>query len=181
MGRGRGCAVCATTARATTDGGALVPAALRADGSMVPDGSMMPFPMPPFDMVGAGCTCTEYIPRRRESAGRTSEGALVAMELRWGPMGVGRRRRGGDSRRVCVAVGAFGVVAKGRCGGREGARCKFPKFQRGQGDGAASRRSAVGRNDTIHSNARQRPLECVRRPGAGQDTAAGRQIGCASR
>jgi hypothetical protein len=29
---------------------------------MVPDGSMMPFPMPPFDMICIGCTCTEYIP-----------------------------------------------------------------------------------------------------------------------
>jgi hypothetical protein len=31
------------------------------DGSMVPDGSMMPFPMPPFDMICMGCTCTEYM------------------------------------------------------------------------------------------------------------------------
>lgn len=35
---------------------------LRADGSMVPEGSMMPLPMPAFDMVWTGCACTEYIP-----------------------------------------------------------------------------------------------------------------------
>lgn len=36
------------------------------DGSMVPE-SMMPFPMPPFDMICMGCcTCTEYIQAARE-------------------------------------------------------------------------------------------------------------------
>ena len=37
------------------------------DGSMVPDESMMAFPMPPFDMICMGCcTCTEYIQAARE-------------------------------------------------------------------------------------------------------------------
>jgi hypothetical protein len=47
----------------------VVPAELRAEGSMVPGRSMMPLPMLPFDMVR-----TEYIPRRRRSSrarGRT--------------------------------------------------------------------------------------------------------------
>jgi hypothetical protein len=48
-------------------------------------------------------------------------------------MGQEAWRRRCDARRCGVAEGAFGVVAKGRCGGREVARCEFPKFQRRTG------------------------------------------------
>jgi hypothetical protein len=60
----RGRAWCATGRRdgdGTTTNTALdVPCELRAAGLMVPEGSMMPFPITPFDK-GATC-CSEYIP-----------------------------------------------------------------------------------------------------------------------
>jgi hypothetical protein len=104
-----------------------VPAALRAEGSMVPDGSTMPFPMPPFDMIGTGWTCTEYIPggaRAAELAGRCC--ARRGRGQHAGPMGGGARLgkerlatgywRGGGCIRRRRAVGGGGVG--GGCGGR---------------------------------------------------------------
>jgi hypothetical protein len=75
-GSGSGCNACAASRCAVEqrvamgscdDGGCwarnarrarIVPVGFSCAGLMVPDASMMPFPMPPFDMTG----CMEYIP-----------------------------------------------------------------------------------------------------------------------
>jgi hypothetical protein len=114
-----------------------VPAALRADGSMVPAGSMMPLPMPPFDMVWTGCACTEYIPGGVRAAGLVDAACFCRDEAQQRANG-----RSARPRMMRLAEGWCGgrsirwesVVAKGRC--RCGcvaatvARCKYPKFQR---------------------------------------------------
>jgi hypothetical protein len=58
---------------------------------------MMPFPMPPFDMICRGCTCTEYIPggarateleeasrERREAQRRPNREGAVSVVRRTG-------------------------------------------------------------------------------------------------
>jgi hypothetical protein len=112
------CNVRGAWARADSDGKRIVsvPAALRAEGSMVPDEFMIPFPRPRFDMDGTGCASSEYIP----GGARAVKLAVRACERRGarcrGPMGGGEAGRG-DARRA--AGGAEGACGSGG-GGRKG-------------------------------------------------------------
>lgn len=89
--RGRGVV---TAARRTNS----VPAGLSADGSIVPCGSMMPFPIPPFDMICTGCT--EYIP----GGARATELEEDSVERREAQQKANRRvggRARGSQTRLC--------------------------------------------------------------------------------
>jgi hypothetical protein len=155
---------------------------------MVPDGSMMPFPMPPFDMVWTGCTCTEYIPRRRKVAGRASGRSSCGDGAQKGANGRGARR-------------VRKRLATGWCGGRsirwlsQRAGVVWPRMCRalrvpevpaaGWGQGSETkRRSGEGSRGQTRAAQQQSTVRveavCTARPVAGQDTAAGREMGCAA-
>lgn len=161
---------------------------------MVPDGSMMPFPMPPFDMdmVWMGCACTEYIPcgaGAAELAGQSGERRVVE-QLRWEPMGAGRcdsRTAGsggafGGGRRRWSVVGCRSSQRAGVVSAATGARCKIPKFQRAGpsseqdswtgelvvGPERTSNRSS-GEATPNSSSRRRRQTEASRRTGLGGD------------
>ena len=71
---------------------------------------MMPFPMPPFDMICRGCTCTEYIPggarateleeasrERREAQRRPNREGAVGVVRRTGDRSYDHGHACGDS------------------------------------------------------------------------------------
>ena len=102
---------------------------LRADGSMVPEGSMMPLPMPALDMVAMGCACTEYIPGGAGVAqleGRCCSRPVVSFS--GVPIGGARRGGDGDTRRVVGAAWASGGLSQ-RSWCRDGS-VQGPKLQR---------------------------------------------------
>jgi hypothetical protein len=147
------CNVRGAWARDDSDGDgeriASVPAALRADGSMVADESMMPFPRPRFDMDGTGCTSSEYIPcgaRAAKLADRACERRGRALQRANGRGGGLEQMRGEARQATGGAEGAFG----GGGGGRKGQRtcglgcttvvalCEVPKWPRVGPSAAAS-------------------------------------------
>lgn len=93
-----------------------VPAEFSAAGLMVPEGSMMPFAMPPFDKAGTGCI--EYIP----TVARSERAAELAASS-----GDGREARGRANRR------RLGLMARAQGWGGSGS-----------GSGGVRRGHAVG-------------------------------------
>jgi len=152
-----------------------VPAALRADGSMVADGSMMPFPMPPFDMdmVWTGCACTEYIPcgagaaelagqsgERRASCGFAAQmaangGGKVRLANGWG----GRRIR---QWQAVVVGGRLSVVGR-RKGQRADGRCRVCCDGRALQDPEVPAGGAKQRTGLLDWSTSRRPRAKVKR------------------
>lgn len=80
-----------------------LPDEFSAAGLMVPEPSMMPFPMPPFARAETGCDMEEYMPERNAAAARAAlEGAPAS--------GSGSQEAGdGERAQGMVAAGVAGA------------------------------------------------------------------------